>query len=63
VAHHFVLLCATGGSGDKSPASHPRHMWDLGWTKWHWDQFLSELFALPLQYHSTNASTHEFIYH
>jgi hypothetical protein len=54
VAYHFVLLRAMEGSGDKSLASHRRHMWDLWWTKWHWDQFLSEFFTLPLQYHSTN---------
>jgi hypothetical protein len=63
VTHHFVLLCAMRGLGDKSPASHPRHMWHLGWTEWYWHQFLSEFFAFPLQYHSTNASTHESIYH
>jgi len=39
VAYHFVLLCAMGGSGDKSPASHPRRMRDLFWTKWHRDHF------------------------
>jgi len=55
VAYHFVLLYATRGSGDKSPASNPRQTWDLWWAKWYWDQFLSEFFALPLQYHSSNA--------
>jgi hypothetical protein len=23
-------------------------MWDLWWTKWHWDRFLSEFFGFPL---------------
>jgi hypothetical protein len=23
-------------------------MWDLWWTKWHWDRFLSENFGFPL---------------
>jgi hypothetical protein len=25
-----------------------RSMWDLWWTKWHWDRFLSELFGFLL---------------
>jgi hypothetical protein len=30
--------------------------WDLWWTKWHWDRFLSEFFGFfPCQYHSTVA--------
>jgi hypothetical protein len=24
------------------------YMWDLWWTKWHWDRFLSEYFGFPL---------------
>jgi hypothetical protein len=24
------------------------HMWDLWWTKWHWDRFFSEYFGFPL---------------
>jgi hypothetical protein len=43
-------------SGGYSPASHRggpgsipgRSMWDLWWTKWHWDRFLSEYFGFPL---------------
>jgi hypothetical protein len=31
-------------------------MWDLGWTKWHWDRIFSEFFGFPCQYHSTVAS-------
>jgi hypothetical protein len=23
-------------------------MWDLWWTKWHWDRFFSEYFSFPL---------------
>jgi hypothetical protein len=23
-------------------------MWDLWWTKWHWDRFFPELFGFPL---------------
>jgi uncharacterized membrane protein YiaA len=23
-------------------------MWDLWWTKWHWDRFFSEYFGFPL---------------
>jgi hypothetical protein len=23
-------------------------MWDLWWTKWHWDKFFSKLFGFPL---------------
>jgi hypothetical protein len=31
-------------------------MWDLWWTKWHWDRFFSEFFGFPLSiYHSTVA--------
>jgi hypothetical protein len=31
-------------------------MWDLWWTKWHWDRFFSEFFGLPLSvYHSAVA--------
>jgi hypothetical protein len=28
-------------------------MWDLWWTKWHWDRFFSEYFGF--QFHSTGA--------
>jgi hypothetical protein len=37
------------GSGGQSPASHclaPGHsIWDLCWTKWHWDRFSLEFFG------------------
>jgi hypothetical protein len=44
------------GSGRQSPASHcggpgsrpGPSMWDLWWTKWHWDSFFSEFFGFPL---------------
>jgi hypothetical protein len=33
-----------------------KSMWDLWWTKWHWDRFFSESFGIPLSiYHSTIA--------
>jgi hypothetical protein len=28
-------------------------MWDLWWTKWHWDRFFSEFFGSTRQYHYT----------
>jgi hypothetical protein len=31
-------------------------MWDLWWTKWHWDRFCPEYFRFPCQFHSTGAS-------
>jgi len=37
------------------PGSVPgQYMWDLWWTKWHWDKFLSEYFVFPSHYYSTN---------
>jgi hypothetical protein len=30
-------------------------MWELWWTKWHWDRFFSELSLFPFQFHSTGA--------
>jgi hypothetical protein len=30
-------------------------MWDLWWTKWHWDRFFPEYFGFPCQFHSTSA--------
>jgi hypothetical protein len=30
-------------------------MWDLWWTKWHWDRFSPEYFGFPCQFHSTGA--------
>jgi hypothetical protein len=36
----------------RSPASHRgspgQSMWDLWWTKWHWDRFFSEFFGFPV---------------
>jgi hypothetical protein len=47
----------------ESPPSHRggpdsrrvKSMWDLWWTKLHWDRFFSEFFGFPCQYHSTAA--------
>jgi hypothetical protein len=35
-------------------------MWDLWWTKWHWDKLLSELFSFPLSvsFHRCSIFTH-----
>jgi hypothetical protein len=30
-------------------------MWDLWWTKWHWDRFFSKYLGFPCQFHSTRA--------
>jgi hypothetical protein len=30
-------------------------MWDLWWTKWHWDRFFPEYFGFPCQFQSTGA--------
>jgi hypothetical protein len=30
-------------------------MWDLWWTKWHWDKFFSKFFSFPCQCYSTMA--------
>jgi hypothetical protein len=32
--------------------SQVKSMWDLWWTKWHWDRFFSELSVFPCQFHS-----------
>jgi hypothetical protein len=37
-------------------------MWDLWWTKWHWDRFVSEFLGFPRQYHST-VVVHTYVYH
>jgi hypothetical protein len=52
----FVLGRPCNGSDGYSPASHRggpgsipgQSMWDLWWTKWHWDRFFSEYFGFPL---------------
>jgi hypothetical protein len=38
-------------------------MWDLWWTKWHWDRFSLSTSASPANLHSTNCSTITIIYH
>jgi hypothetical protein len=35
--------------------SRVKSMWDLWWTKWHWERFFSELSVFPCQFHSTGA--------
>jgi hypothetical protein len=30
-------------------------MWDLWWTKWHWDRFFPEYFGFPLSISFTGA--------
>jgi hypothetical protein len=32
-----------------------KSIWDLWWTKWHWDRFFSELSVFPCRFHSTGA--------
>jgi hypothetical protein len=39
------------GSGKAVPS-----MWDLWWTKWHWDRFFPQVLRFfPCQFHSTGA--------
>jgi hypothetical protein len=33
-------------------------MWDLWWTKWHWDRLFSEYCGFPLSISSTGAPLH-----
>jgi hypothetical protein len=43
------------------PGSRPeRSLWDLWWTKWHWDRFFSESFGFPLSvsFHRCSMFTH-----
>jgi hypothetical protein len=35
-------------------------MWDLWWTKWHWDMFFSELFGFPLSISFHRRSPNEY---
>lgn len=42
---------------------HPgQHMWDLRWTQWHWERFLSEYVSFPVSVSFTNAP-HSFTSH
>jgi hypothetical protein len=51
------------GSGGLSLASDHRgpgsilgqSMWDLWWTKWHWDRFSQRISVFPCQFHSSSA--------
>jgi hypothetical protein len=47
----YILVSHRGGPGSRPGQS----IWDLWWTKWHWDRFLSEFFGFYLSYHSTVA--------
>ena len=40
--------------------SQTSQMWDLWWTKWHWDQVFCENFRPPLSVSSHQCSIHEF---
>jgi hypothetical protein len=46
------------GSKGKNPGqatktkSQIKSVWDLWWTKWHWDRFFSELSVFPCRFHS-----------
>jgi hypothetical protein len=47
----WLLVSHHGG-----PGSHPdQSIWDLWWTKWHWDRFSSSSSVFPSQYHSSVA--------
>jgi hypothetical protein len=35
--------------------SQVKYVWDLWWTKWHWDWFFSDLSVFPCRFHSTGA--------
>jgi hypothetical protein len=37
-------------------------VWDLWWTKWHWDRFFSESISFPFQYDSA-AVPYSLIHH
>ena len=51
---NYVTFSLMADNGD--PGSIPdQSMWNLLWTKWHSDRFLSQYFNFPCQYHSTNA--------
>jgi hypothetical protein len=38
-------------------------MWDLWWTKWHWERFLTSTSVSPANSHSTHCPTWIVIYH
>ena len=40
-AHYVIIVLISGSIPDQS-------MWDLWWTKWHWDRFFPEYFGFPL---------------
>jgi hypothetical protein len=63
VSHMNWRRSEHGRLRSESPPSHRggpdsrrvKSMWDLWWTKLHWDRFFSEFFGFPCQYHSTAA--------
>jgi hypothetical protein len=40
-AHYVIIVLISGSIPDQS-------MWDLWWTKWHWDRFFFQYFGFPL---------------
>jgi hypothetical protein len=36
-------------------------MWDLWWTKWHWDRFFYKFFSFPLSVSSHHGSPYSYI--
>jgi hypothetical protein len=37
-------------------------MWDLWWTKWHWDSYFSEFFGFPLSIHHSTVDLQTYIW-
>jgi hypothetical protein len=51
----MVILINSSLTAEARVRSRGQSMWDLWWTKWHWDRFFSELSVFPCQFHSTVA--------
>jgi hypothetical protein len=54
---------STNGSKGKNPGMNKKKipgqsMWDLWWTKWHWNRFSPSTSVFPYQFHSTGAPLH-----
>jgi hypothetical protein len=50
------------GLSPRSPVSLPgQSMWDLWWTKWHWDRLFSEFFGFPLSISFHRRSAYSYI--
>jgi hypothetical protein len=54
-----TIQTSHSGSSNSMPG---QSMWDLWWTKWHWDRFLSEYFSFPLSVSFHHCSILIFIY-